>query len=1070
MSEIELRIESRPEGWHQLPTLNTAQQCVVERARTEHLVVRGAPSSGRTTTAIAAIHDAHQRGQTAVLLTPDRVRANLLTPRVQAFLSHVVRPVRTPAAFAFNIVSQWRTQRLRPLQAVELLTGAHQDALLEELITSVDAPWPDSIPEQMRTMPSFRQEIRSFFSRALEAGLDGNNVIEAGHRFGYDQWVGAGHLLNAYMNGDESCVEYPDILKIDVSRIQSLAAEVIESWHDNAEEYAVTSELNIPDVVVVDDLQDCTASTITLLKALEVRGSRIVAFSDSDAAIASYRGGEPHVDRRLCEALNASMMELGDVYQPTQIRSLVQMVSKKITQSGSPQRRQAEAHNPAESLTGDRKEQVSTHLAASSPQLGAIIGRLLRTHHLHEGIPWEEQAVIVRSTAMSEEYSRYLLRAGVPVNQSTTAFNFAAHSVTRILLQLLTATGLNEVELEDLAYTLVTSALIGMDPLDVTLILRRLNTEHETQSEDIPPRISVKSILENPEILDPIHDADVKETFLKASRMWGEKDTGNKQSPRRGLWKLWHAADVATQWRAAALSATPDAHWYDDQLDVVVALMRVGDIWEQRRPSDSAGDFAQSLLNEKVPTDTITQLGVRPPGVSVLTPAQAVGRHFRVVSVLGLQEGSWPDLRLRDRLLHAELLRDYAAGRTGVNNNGEEILIDDPHAARRNVLDDELRLFLVALSRSTQYLHVGAVRTTEDAPSAFFDLIASAAATATHQGDGERWNEDHMRVEEQPLEEAPPPLDLPGQIAYLRSLAAQEEDPGVQESAVRMLALLAREGIPEAHPNRWMGASGTLSCDTPLSGRLVLSPSQFERALECPLKWFLTSVNATTSGQAAQQLGTVVHSLAERNPTGSEGALLEQLEAHFEELGYEPHNWEGQEKIARATQIVELLEQFLTDEATSGEVKEILVEVPVKATIHDVTITGRIDRVEVVEGGVRITDIKTSKPVTKNEAQEHPQLAAYQLAWENLNDPDLREKYGPVVSARLVFLGNGKIDYRYQQALTDEQRHEWIAKLDDFAQNARTTTFTATPSQRACQWCEFESVCPSKERGRRTVE
>ena len=61
----------------------------------------------------------------------------MLTPRAQALGPDVVRPVRTPASFAYQVVATWRTQRLEPLEGVELVTGAAQDQLLAELLQTV---------------------------------------------------------------------------------------------------------------------------------------------------------------------------------------------------------------------------------------------------------------------------------------------------------------------------------------------------------------------------------------------------------------------------------------------------------------------------------------------------------------------------------------------------------------------------------------------------------------------------------------------------------------------------------------------------------------------------------------------------------------------------------------------------------------------------------------------------------------------------------------------------------------------------------------------------------------------
>ena len=112
-----------------------------------------------------------KQGQSVLLLVPDRVRADRLSVQAQALAPHEVRPVQTPASFTHRIVTTWRLSRADPLAGVELVTGALFDEILARLIEQVDAPWPESMPAQMRAMEAFRAELRDLFARAGEADL-----------------------------------------------------------------------------------------------------------------------------------------------------------------------------------------------------------------------------------------------------------------------------------------------------------------------------------------------------------------------------------------------------------------------------------------------------------------------------------------------------------------------------------------------------------------------------------------------------------------------------------------------------------------------------------------------------------------------------------------------------------------------------------------------------------------------------------------------------------------------------------------------------------------------------------
>ena len=1060
MSEIKVRLRRRPEGWWRLPELTAEQRAVVEAARSGDVIARGAPSSGRSTCALAVFEQAVSAGASAVILAPDRTRADVLTPRAQALGPAVVRPVRTPASFAYQVVATWRTQREVPLEGVELVTGAAQDQALAELLASVDAPWPEEIGEQMRAMPAFRAELRNLVARAGEAGMDAASLSEAGARFGHPEWVGAGAIVAALEEGPEHSPEYPQTLRVDLSRIQSLAAELIGTWQGRAEERGVQAPCPVPDVVIVDDLQDCTPSTLMLLGACRDAGARIVAFSDSDVAVAGYRGGEPHLDRRLAAALGVQIAELGRVYDTSRaVRELARQACARIAQSGSPARRGAQVADDAP------EGALVTHLGATPSQMGALIARALRSRHLHDGVDFSDQVVIVRSSSMVAETRRYLARGGVPLAGGGRAFDFASQPTTRLLLDLVTLpTGDSDTDAaqrRELAERLVPSALVGADALAVHRLLRRLNAARIQAAEEageesalIP--LTVADLVDEPDTWRPTleagsqapgrrgwNDRTLARALETAARMWELGRQGNAR-PQQRLWELWEACGVAEDWRSRAIRSDEASAWYDDQLDAVVALMRVADVWEQRNPAGSARDFASELLAGSVPIDTISRVGVRPGGVEVLTPAQAMGRRWQVVVLAGLQDGAWPNLRLRDRILRADLLADVGAGRFAVGEDGREELIDSTRAARRAVLDDEYRLFVAAITRSRRYVHAGAVRSEDAAPSVFFDAVARLAGTP---------REDDMV----PLDQVDAPLSLPGHIADLRARAASDDRVDA-ELAATLLALMAREGIASAQPERWLGAGGTPTTAEPYGGDVTLSPSQFERALACPLRWFLTTIGADGPSNAAASLGTLVHALAEDNPHGSAQELTEALEARIEELGYNLDTWAGRHADRRAHTIVDNLASYM-----AGVPGQVEVERSVEAQVEGVTIRGRMDRLEHVDEGVRVTDLKTGKSgYSAKTVPDNPQLAAYQMA--------LLAAGERVAGARIALLGDKKPQSFDQWPLEGETLEGWREKVREVAAIARGPYFEATPSEKACLYCSFDRLCPARERGRKVVE
>ena len=94
------------------------------------------------------------------------------------------------------------------------------------------------------------------------------------------------------------------------------------------------------------------------------------------------------------------------------------------------------------------------------------------------------------------------------------------------------------------------------------------------------------------------------------------------------------------------------------------------------------------------------------------TPSGAVGLEVDVVVIAGLQDGVWPNLRLRGSLLHPQELVRAATGQG-------DIRID----ARKEVLDDELRMFALAVSRARRQVILAAVANDDEAVSVLFGLL-----------------------------------------------------------------------------------------------------------------------------------------------------------------------------------------------------------------------------------------------------------------------------------------------------------------------------------------------------------
>ena len=125
------------------------------------------------------------------------------------------------------------------------------------------------------------------------------------------------------------------------------------------------------------------------------------------------------------------------------------------------------------------------------------------------------------------------------------------------------------------------------------------------------------------------------------------------------LWAMWAATGLASDWQATALAGGGGAARADRDLDAVVGLFDAAA--QVRRPAPAGGARGVPHAHRgpghprRHPRRAVPGRRV---GDACSTPQAAAGRQWQLVVVAGVQEGVWPDLRLRGSLLGSE-----AAGR-----------------------------------------------------------------------------------------------------------------------------------------------------------------------------------------------------------------------------------------------------------------------------------------------------------------------------------------------------------------------------------------------------------------------
>ena len=125
-----------------------------------------------------------------------------------------------------------------------------------------------------------------------------------------------------------------------------------------------------------------------------------------------------------------------------------------------------------------------------------------------------------------------------------------------------------------------------------------------------------------------------------------------------------------------------------------------------------------------------------------------------------------------------------------------------------------------------------------------------------------------------------------------------------------------------------------------------------------------------------------------------------------------------------------------------------------KIKIGDHLLSGRIDRVDKLpDGTLEIIDYKTGKPKEKLAVADKEQLLIYQIAVEQLSDyknagrPSKLTYYYVEDEIRASFIGDDKDLQKLQESLIGS-----VEKI-------KAQKFAATPSQFACDHCDFKDIC-----------
>ncbi|MFC4043246.1 ATP-dependent helicase [Dactylosporangium siamense] len=1037
------------------------QRLVVEH-RAGPLLVVGGPGTGKTTTLVEAVAARVAEGvdpERILVLTFGRRGAVRLRDRIEARLGRAAglrttaEPmVRTFHGYAFGLLRRAAVERGEA--SPRLLTGPEQDLVIRELLQGSPAPWPEALRGALATR-AFATELRDLLLRAVERGVDPPGLARLAGVHRRPDWAAAARFFEEYLQvlalrdaTSRGAVAY------DYAELVRAAAGLLADEPD-----VLAAERRRIDHVYLDELPDTDPAQIELLDLIAGAGAHLVAFADPDSSTFAFRGADPGI-----------VGEFPDRFRTAGGRPAPQVTLPRSRRLGegllAPTRRiAARLRGPARHRLLEAQRPggtVETATFGSETTEAAFLAHRLREAHLLRGVPWSRMAVLVRSTARQlAPLQRALHAAGVPT--VTEAEDLPLHLQPAIApLLLLLRCALDDARLdEDAAIALLHSPLGGADPLAERRLRQGLRARAVAAGDRRPSGPLILQALRRPQEL-----ADVERRWAAPARTVGQLLAAVRDAAARPgataeevLWAAWQGSGLAERWAALSARGGHRGAAADRDLDAVVSLFDAAARFTDRLPGAGTAVFLDHVEGQDLPADSLAPSADRGEAVRILTAHAAKGLEWDVVAVAGVQEGVWPDLRLRGSVLGSELLVEVLAGRTMETIGRLSAL-----------LDEERRLFYVAVSRAREQVIVTAVASGdgEEQPSRFLLELINADEDEDAELDGAVVFAGG--VNNAIMGRPPRALTLPTLVAELRvALIDPDATDERRAAAAAILARLAAAGVPGADPDSWWGLP-PLSDDRPLvdpGEAVTVTPSTVESVDRCSLRWLLERHGGQLSPSPEQSIGNLVHAAAmlASDASADRAQLVAYVADRFDAIELSARWLAGRERDRAETMLDKLIGWLAGNPRRLVAIEQdFLVELADPEA--PVEIKGRVDRLELDEQGrLVVVDLKTGKSIPANaNLAEHPQLAAYQAAIEL----GAFEESTVPGGASLVQLGGetGAAREQVQPPLAESGDPNWAqALVKKTAKTMAASTFDAVVNNK-CRVCPVKTSCPVSGKGR----
>jgi DNA helicase-2/ATP-dependent DNA helicase PcrA len=741
--------------------------------------------------------------------------------------------------------------------------------------------------------------------------------------------------------------------------------------------------------ILVDEFQDTNVAQLELLWMLTGDRRNILAVGDDDQAIYRFRGASfgsfTIFLERFCGLAGTPpaiagrkvLVSLSQNYRST--RKILRVAGEMISHN------EKSPLLPPKNLTTGNPEGEKIRVvefAAFEEEAHWVASEIERLHEA--GSAWRNFAVLYRKHTHRAQLLDALRRRGIPF--VIRKFSILSSTLVRDLLAWMRL-------IADPADNVACARILaaphwGLEPRDLVRLAERADKNHRRPLWD-----EVESAHREP----PLDREGVRLAELVELR------NQMRQSMRS------HTASVLLDELIRNLGLAPLASATERQhLDRLVEFVKE---WERKNEAKQLGDFIEYLgYFDELDGDVQIEEEPSEDAVQLMTVHAAKGLEFPHVFILRLSKGDFPSGARRPEFeFPVELMK-------------EEQPKGDFH------IQEERRLFYVALTRAQKRLTLSTIVNRRKKPSPFLDDFLMN--TNIQKSDV---------AQSAPDVKVPPSQEIAGPApAAADAFRLFREDAEVTRAYSRV-ALWAKA----FHP--------------PRPEPLQLSASAIDAYDRCPMKYMFQYIWNIRGGPHAQMtFGNVMHAtirefVAEtrkRGPVAIE-EVIAIYEREWSSAGFPDQYQEGEYRKAGREQLAAFHRSFA---ASPPDVihQEKTFELPLE---HDVVVTGRMDQVNrLSELEIEIVDYKTGRPRDAKKAAEDLQLSIYALAAREVLE---------LTPARLVFY-----NLVNNEAVASTRDLKSLgatkARIADVADRIRAGDFSAKPGF-SCGYCDYKPLCPAHE-------